>query len=1045
MNNSERKYWKSVDELNNTPAFQQEISSEFGQEIPVDEIIAENASVSSTNRRDFLKIFGFSVGAASLAACNTTPIKKAIPFLNHPAEMSPSIANYYASTYFDGNDFANILVKTREGRPIKIEANNLSSLTGNGVSARVSAAVLGLYDTHREGTKNPMIGGKEVSWADFDKEVIGLLNDAKSNGGATLVTPSIVSPSTKALIQSFVGQFGAKHVVFDSISYSGMLEANQATLGKAVVPYYDFAKANVIVSINADFLGNWGGGLMNIAGYSSRRKVNEEGNMSVHYHFEPALSLTGSNADFRSTYLPSNEGLVVAQLYNEVAKLTGNAGAGANGMEVAGNLVAAAAKKLVSAKGASLVVCGSNNKDVQIMVNNINKMLGNYGQTIDGVNSLNLRQGNDTAIMNAMNGINANSVVVFAGVNPVYTMANGSALAKQIQGAKASIALVSGHDETSSVCSHIAAANHFLESWGDAEVREGSYSLQQPSISKLFNTRSLEECLLAWNGNSSSHYQYLKDFWSTQMFSKQSKYSTTDSFWRNSLNQGVLELTGASSDNASMASYNVNNIKGNAGGLEMVIYQKMGLGDGVQANNPWLQEMPDPMTKACWDNYLAVNPMYAKQNNLTEGDMVTVEANGYKVTVPVLMLPGMMPNVVALALGYGRTKVGKAGLNVGQNAFPFVSTVNGNRSYYVSNVKVAATGEHRKLAQTQTHHTIEGRSIVKETSLSTYLAAKKAGKHEEYNMRPHLLMKNEKGEHVKVNAYDETVTLWNKRKYPSHHWMMGIDLNACIGCGSCVVACQSENNVPVVGRQEVINRREMHWMRIDRYFTFRAKDGHAITEETEYGGEQYNYDGNVFREFKNDVADFSDVSVVYQPVMCQQCDNAPCETVCPVLATVHSDEGLNQMVYNRCVGTRYCANNCPYKVRRFNWFSYYDNPLFSDVNPAQTELGRMVLNPDVTVRARGVMEKCTFCVQSIQASKLQAKKESRNIKDGEVKTACQKACPSNAIVFGDVNDESSEIYKLVNSDRAYGLIEEIQVLPSVQYLVKVRNNDKNQA
>ncbi|MFY8132039.1 MAG: 4Fe-4S dicluster domain-containing protein, partial [Bacteroidia bacterium] len=461
--------------------------------------------------------------------------------------------------------------------------------------------------------------------------------------------------------------------------------------------------------------------------------------------------------------------------------------------------------------------------------------------------------------------------------------------------------------------------------------------------------------------------------------------------------------------------------------------------------NPWLQEMPDPMTKACWDNYLAVNPMYAKQNNLTEGDMVTVEANGYKVTVPVLMLPGMMPNVVALALGYGRTKVGKAGLNVGQNAFPFVSTVNGNRSYYVSNVKVAATGEHRKLAQTQTHHTIEGRSIVKETSLSTYLAAKKAGKHEEYNMRPHLLMKNEKGEHVKVNAYDETVTLWNKRKYPSHHWMMGIDLNACIGCGSCVVACQSENNVPVVGRQEVINRREMHWMRIDRYFTFRAKDGRAITEETEYGGEQYNYDGNVFREFKNDVADFSDVSVVYQPVMCQQCDNAPCETVCPVLATVHSDEGLNQMVYNRCVGTRYCANNCPYKVRRFNWFSYYDNPLFSDVNPAQTELGRMVLNPDVTVRARGVMEKCTFCVQSIQASKLQAKKESRNIKDGEVKTACQKACPSNAIVFGDVNDESSEIYKLVNSDRAYGLIEEIQVLPSVQYLVKVRNNDKNQA
>ena len=1042
MNNSERKYWKSVDELNNTPAFQQEISSEFGQEIPVEEIIAENASITSTNRRDFLKIFGFSIGAASLAACNTTPIKKAIPFLNHPAEMSPSIANYYASTYFDGNDFANILVKTREGRPIKIEANNLSKYTGTGVSARVSAAVLGLYDTHREGTKAPMSRGKETTWSDFDKEVMGALTEAKNSGNAPLlVTSSIASPTTNALINAFVAQYGANHVVYDSISYSGMLEANQITLGKSVLPYYDFAKANVIVSINADFLGNWGGGLMNIAGYSSRRKVTDEGNMSVHYHFEPALSLTGSNADFRSTYLPSNEGMIVAKLYNEVAKLTGGTASGITGVDVAGNLIVAAAKKLVAEKGASLVVCGSNNKDIQIMVNNINKMLGNYGQTIDGVNTLQVRQGIDAKTMAALKGINANSVVVFAGVNPVYSMSGGDALAKSIAGAKASIALVTGMDETSMACTHIAASNHFLESWGDLEVRNGAYSLQQPAISKLFDTRSLEECLLAWTGNSSTHYDYLRDYWRNNLFGKQSNYSSFEDFWRNSLNKGVLDVTGSSSDNATLASFNTSNIKGISGGIEMVMYQKVGLGDGSQANNPWLQEMPDPITKACWDNYLAVNPVYAKQNNLVEGDLVTVEANGYKVTVPVLMVPGMMPNVVALALGYGRTKVGKAGIGVGQNAYGFVSVVNGNRSYYASNVKVTATGEHRKIAQTQTHHTIEGRNIVKETSLQKYLAAKKAGKTEEYNMRPHLLMKNEKGEHVKVNAYDESVTLWDKRKYPSHHWMMAIDLNSCIGCGSCVVACQAENNVPVVGRQEVINRREMHWMRIDRYFSFKGKDGKKITEETEYGGEQYNYDGNIFREFRNDVADFSDVEVVYQPVMCQQCDNAPCETVCPVLATVHSDEGLNQMVYNRCVGTRYCANNCPYKVRRFNWFSYYDNPLFSDVNPSQTELGRMVLNPDVTVRARGVMEKCTFCVQSIQAGKLQAKKEGRNIKDGEVMTACQKSCPSNAIHFGDINDETSEVYKLIKGDRAYGLIEEIQVLPSVQYLVKVRNND----
>lgn len=1044
MSNSERKYWKSVDELNNTPEFQQEISVEFAQEIPVEEIFNENAAVTATNRRDFLKLFGFSIGAAALAACNTTPIKKAIPYLNAPTSVSPSIANYYASTFFDGTDFANVLVKTREGRPIKIEANNLSSVTGHGVSARVSASVLSLYDTYRENTKTAKIDGKDVSWSDFDKEVKGGFQAAKA---IRLITPSVVSPSTRALIDRFTATYPtAKHVVYDSISYSGMLEANQATLGKAVIPSYDFKKADVIVSVNADFLGNWLGGLSFVNDYATRRKVNgTDGNMSMHFHFEPALSLTGSNADYRAAYTPSEEGAVVAALYNAVAAATGAAGCGVTGNNL-GGLVDNAAKKLVAAKGRSIVVSGSNNKDIQILVNNINKMLGNYGSTIDGVNHTNLRQGIDATSEACFNEIISGSVdaVVLAGVNPVYNHASGDKLKDALKNVKTAVAVAETMDETASACKYVASANHYLESWGDAEFKAGVFSLQQPAISKLYDTRSLEESLMAWTGVAGEYYDFVKAMWRERHFSKQSRFAMFEDFWRQALHDGTFNGgSAAMADNASMASANTANIKGNAGGQEMVIYAKMSLGDGKNANNPWLQEMPDPITKACWDNYLAVNPTYAKKQNLSDGDLVDVTANGVTVkNLPVLMVPGLKEGTFALALGYGRTHVGKAGENIGVNAYRFVSTANGTRSYTVSNVSVKKTGESRKIALTQTHHTIEGRNIVKETTLEHYLAAKKAGKPEEYNLRPHIMIKNEKGEHVKVNPFDETITLWNKRKYEGHHWMIAVDMSACIGCGACVIACQSENNVPVVGRQEVINRREMHWMRIDRYFSFKDKKGGAITKETEYGGESYRYEGNMFRKFENNVQDFSDVETVYQPMMCQQCGNAPCETVCPVLATVHSDEGLNQMAYNRCVGTRYCANNCPYKVRRFNWFSYTDNQLFANVNPVQSDLGKMVLNPDVTVRARGVMEKCTFCVQNIQAGKLEAKKKGTGVEDGSIQTACQRGCPTNAIVFGDINDTNSQVYKMTMDDRAYGVIEEIQVMPSVHYLTKIRNKEE---
>jgi molybdopterin-containing oxidoreductase family iron-sulfur binding subunit len=462
---------------------------------------------------------------------------------------------------------------------------------------------------------------------------------------------------------------------------------------------------------------------------------------------------------------------------------------------------------------------------------------------------------------------------------------------------------------------------------------------------------------------------------------------------------------------------------GKADGLDLVLYEKLSLGNGAHASNPWLQEMPDPISKACWDNYLAVNVKTARENNWKDGDMVKVKAGSVEVEVPVLVQPGMHPRTVALAVGYGRTEVGVAGKGIGVNAFALVQA-GSHRSSIVSGVQVSATGQTTELAQTQTHHTIEGRNIVKETHLDRYVAD-----HTDGNVRPYVTRKKADGTYEKVypGKSRNAITLWQDRDYEGHHWAMAVDLNACTGCGACVVSCQVENNVPVVGKQEVINRREMHWIRIDRYYAF-VEDGERIDKENDY----------------ERIGTGDQVDVVFQPVMCMQCDNAPCETVCPVLATVHSDEGLNQMVYNRCVGTRYCANNCPYKVRRFNWFSYIDNPKFN-TNPSQTDLGRMVLNPDVTVRARGVMEKCTFCVQRIQAGKLDAKREGRGVNDGEVKTACQQSCPAGAIVFGDLNDPESEVSRLFLNERSYGVIEELNVLPSVNYLTKVRNRDTAKA
>ncbi len=1023
MNKPSKKYWKSIDELHNTPEFVAEKSKEFGQDVPVDELadLANNQDFDmTTTRRDFLKVFGFSISAATLAACTKTPVRKAIPLLNQPEDLSPSIPNYYASTFDDGHDYAAIVIKTREGRPIRIDGNNLSAF--GGTNARIQASVLGLYDTNR--LQEPIVDGKKTDWKTTDQAVVAKLNQAAAQTkNIRIVTPPTSSPSTKSVVDKLIAKYPtAKHIAYNPIGYSAIVEANKISFGKANIPAYDFSKASVIVGIGADFLGNWILPTQFTRQYAATRRLDKQNpKMSKHIQFESWLSLTGSNADKRITHKPSQEGILVANLYNEIAALAGQTPINITKNDFGGS-IKSTAKELWAAKNNALVVCGSNDVNTQIITNAINNLLGSYTSTIDLNDPLNLFQTADVDMQTLVNEMNAGQVdvLILADVNPAYDYPQAKNFVSGIAKVNTSITLTQSIDETAKLCKIIAPTNHYLESWNDSEPRPGTYTLSQPAISPLYNTRSYPETLLAFLGDEApSMYNQVRSVWSTVVYAKATNAINFEAFWRKSLHDGLFQydlpaataLTMTADLNASAAK-----LSKETNSIELTVYQKVGLGNGSQANNPWLQELPDPISRACWDNYLAINKTYADTLDLQDGAVVNVEANGYSVQVPVLIQAGQKQNVVALALGYGRTNGGKVADGIGVNAFGFQSINNGSFQSFATDVKITPiAGMILPLAQTQTHHTIEGRNIVKETTLANYIQDKAAG-----NIRPNVVIKDENGKPKRVHP--TSITLWHDRKYESHHWAMSIDLNACTGCGACVVSCQAENNVPVVGKKEVINRREMHWIRIDRYYSFKDKTGNEVTKEAQY----------------DTIENYEDVEVVFQPLMCQQCDNAPCETVCPVLATVHSDEGINQMIYNRCVGTRYCANNCPYKVRRFNWFSYIDNTQFT-TNPSQDTTTKMVLNPDVTVRARGVMEKCNFCIQRIQAGKLEGKRQGHRPKDGSIQTACQTACPANAIVFGDLNDENAEIRLAFQNERGYGVIEEINVLPKVSYWTKVRN------
>lgn len=1023
-------YWKGVEELNAEPSFLEQRDKEFQTEIPVDEIIGNTLETdSSTTRRDFLKYLGFGVAAASIAACEA-PVRKSIPYLVKPEEIIPGVPNWYASTFFDGNDYCSIVVKTREGRPIKIEGNDLSPITKGGVNARVQASVLNLYDDHR--LKGPVKkDGTSVEWSEVDSDVQKKLNEIQSAGKQiALMTSSLCSPSISKAIGILKSTYpNVTHVVYDPVSYFGIRKAHESSFGVAMVPAYSFDKAEIIVSIGADFLSNWVSPIEHAAQYAENRKLNAgKKSMSRHYQIESALSLSGSNADHRYPIKPSETGKVVISLYNKVAALTG----GSTVKSVASSIdkpISQIADELINAKTKSLVVCGSNDPYIQTLINGINHMLESYGNTIHTSNPVLFRNSDDMAVEKLINDLTSGNVgaVILYNVNPSYSIPQFEAALSK---AALKISLNSTLDETSSACDYTCPDSHYLESWNDYQPYANTYSLCQPTINPLFNTRQIGQSLLVWAGQASSDYMsFVKQNWTENIYNKQNTISSADAFWNDSLEKGVFSIEASTPEltfNADISAAASAISDSGSKGIELLVYEKTGIGNGLHANNPWLQEFPDPISKICWDNYLSVSPAFAAEQNWKQGDVVELTAGKSTVQAPVFIQPGQASGTISLAVGYGRTKAGKTANNIGSNAYLFTSFENGAIRYWSNGVNTKLTGSKYDLASTQTHHTLMGRNMVKETNLDLFIKDPASG-------NPTLTLATHEGRKTPAE-----LDLWATEKHPghpkpNHFWNMSIDLNACIGCGACVIACQAENNVPVVGKQEVMTSREMHWIRIDRYFSSEMSKEKANAEGI----------GKIDMYEAMEIPESENPSVVFQPMLCQHCNHAPCETVCPVAATTHSAEGLNMMAYNRCVGTRYCANNCPYKVRRFNWFKYSENAEF-DFN-MNDPLGRMVLNPDVVVRSRGVMEKCSFCVQRIQHGKLEAKKSSRMVNDGEIQTACSQSCPTKAITFGDANDGNSAVAIAKQDPRHYFVLEELNVQPSVFYQTKVRNRKSMQS
>ncbi|WP_164021260.1 TAT-variant-translocated molybdopterin oxidoreductase [Pyxidicoccus trucidator] len=984
MSDSLPKYWQSLAER--AGELPEQTRNEFADELPVG-VAASPPDASS--RRDFFKVMGLSA-AAAMVACQRAPVQKVIPYVARPDEVTPGTALWYASTCNGCSAQCGLLLKTRDGRPIKVEGNDEHPVSRGGVCSVGQASVLSLYDASR--ARFPTSARQRTAWATLDGVVTAGLREAAETGRAIrVVLPWVMGPTAEAAVKRFLSAYPtARTVRYEPLGeLSAIGDAHLVTHGVRVVPDYRFDQAKVIASFGADFLGTWVSPVAFTRQYTEARDAAGKREMARHFQVEPALTLTGAAADRRFLVAPSDVTPALADLVRRLAVKAGRTVPTVASLP-APALEEAALEELADAlwaqRGRALVVAGGDEVAAQVLASTANALLGNEGTTVSVADGVTLDADALTyGALLAELGAGAVGAVLFLGVNPAYADPRVEELEALLKAVPLTVATSDRLDETASLVRFHAPDSTALESWGDSEPRRGVLSLRQPAVAPLHETRAVVESLLAWAGGPASHHDFLRARWEAEVFPLAGAVSVDfGAFWDEAVRRGVVRLPATA---VAAPAFREDGLAKALAGVarpsvewELVLYPSVAVRDGAPANNGWLQEVPDPITKATWGNPACIAPARAKALGLSDGDVVRVRAGGKTVALPVLIQAGTHPSVIAVAVGYGRTKAGRVADGIGVNGYPLAAVVDGQARRSVPGVTVEATGEQQPLALTQTYHRLEGRPHVREAELAAFLANPRAGNEVE-------------GAHGGNGSHP--LSIWSGHEYKGHRWAMAVDLSACTGCSACVVSCQAENNIPSVGRDEVLRSREMHWMRIDRY----------------YEGDEAN------------------PQVVHQPMMCQHCENAPCETVCPVLATVHSSEGLNQQVYNRCVGTRYCANNCPTKVRRFNWFDYkHDEPL-----------ERMVLNPDVVVRSRGVMEKCSLCVQRVTEAKATAHREGRPLRDGDVQTACQQSCPAKALHFGDINDPGSAVAKLSKDGRAFRLLEELNIGPSITYLTKIRN------
>lgn len=942
-----------------------------------------------SSRRDFIKLLGYGAGVTALLPACEQPIRKMIPYLVQPEDLIPGKAFHYATTFKSGNLICPIVAKLRDGRPIKIEGNELSQVTSGGTNARVQASILDLYNPTR--LQKPISGNNVLSWDEVDQQIIAKLEALKDKKIA-LVTETICSPSEKKIIDILRVKYpNIELLEIDFISNEAIRMANIKCFDLNAIPIYHFEKADFVVGFNADFLSTWISPIEFAKQYSTRKNPDE--NLLNHVQFESTFTITGAAADKRFPINPSEEKPILVELLSQIKTI--KASEIVNLKSDKFNLKKLA-DNLLKNKGKSLIVSGTNSVEIQILVNAINFELENLGATVDFNNSYCIGKGKAENLNRLINGLNNGNYfgAIFYKFDFGFLSGNSENLFSHIEKLDLSVFIGTNLPEKSKAFKYVLPANHFLESWSDYETKHEYFSLGQPLIKPLFNTRQAEEILKNWAGIETSYHDFMKTRWEEETYTKIQTEKPFNDFWNETLQKGVLEKENREIeviiewDENVLKKIQKDEVFKNDKKIEIHLFESSVLGDGNQISNPWILELPDPISKQCWGNAALISPEFAKKHDLINGQHIEILLNKKVVEIPVLVLPGQASNTISVALGFGKSnsELGKTGSNVNY----FVQIENGIQKYNFFG-DFRKIEKHTELAIGQLHDSMEGRELIK------------FAKSDEFAQNPELFKHR--------NHFPENPQFYKKPEFLGYHWGLAVDLNKCTGCSTCVIACQAENNIPVVGKNEVINKHEMHWLRVDRYFN----------------------------------GDLDKPRMLVQPVMCQHCDNAPCENVCPVSATTHSSEGINQMVYNRCIGTRYCANNCPYKVRRFNWYDYNNTDMFKNNEVAVLGMGddltRMVLNPDVTQRSRGVIEKCTFCIQRIIDVKNKAKLENRPVFDGEIKMACEQSCPSDALVFGNMNDAESRISKLIKSNRSYRMLEELSTESSVFYQAKIINSN----